>query len=173
MTNLNIFVACISQKIKTPTYNEKIIVGDYMYINNLRQLRQEKEITQKMLCEELNFNRNTYNGWERGIVMIPLYKADQLSMFYNVKLSYIFGLETSYSHNLKIKKLNYDILLKNLNSLKKANKQSFQQIASYLMCNRSTCYRYFNGAFIIPIDRLILLSQLYQIDLDKLCGKLD
>lgn len=142
-----------------------------MYINNLKRLRTEKELTQEDISSKLKCKRTTYNNWERGIVMIPLDKADEMSLFYNVRLSYILGLDKSSTNDYKIKKLNKAKLLENLSKLKKDNHNTYEEIATYLKCNRSTCSRYFKGVFDIPIDRLILLAELYNIDLDKLCGK--
>ena len=48
-----------------------MITGDSMYFNNLKKLRNEKEITQKYIANILNVKRSTYNSWERGDVMIP------------------------------------------------------------------------------------------------------
>ena len=42
---------------------------------------------------------------------------------------------------------------------------------TYLKRTRASCQRYFKGIINIPIDRLILLSELYDTDLDKMCGK--
>jgi len=71
----------------------------------------------------------------------------------------------------KIEKLDNKILLRNLNELKSKNNNTYKEIATYLQCDISTCQRYFKGTFKIPIDRLILLSEFYNIDIDKMCGK--
>ncbi len=142
-----------------------------MYFNNLKKLRNNKEITQEDLAKILRVNRSTYKNWENGIVMIPIEIADELSIFYNVRLSYILGLENKKKSNDKIKKMEYDALLKNLSILKKKNHNSYEEIGTYIECAKSTCQRYFKGTIRIPIDRLILLAELYEIDLDKLCGK--
>lgn len=142
-----------------------------MYFNNLKNLRNNREITQEELAQILKVNRSTYKNWENGIVMIPIEIADELSMFYNVRLSYILGLENKKNSNGKIKKMEYDVLLKNLSILKKENHNSYEEIGAYIECAKSTCQRYFKGTIRIPIDRLISLAELYEIDLDKLCGK--
>ena len=49
-----------------------------MYHNNLKRLRNEQELTQKKVAKILDCNRNTYNNWEQGVVMIPLDIADIL-----------------------------------------------------------------------------------------------
>ena len=143
----------------------------YMYINNIKRLRNEKELTQDQISKILKCSRSTYNNWERGIVMIPIDIADQLSMFYKVDLSFILGLNKKLEYNLNIKKMNYNKVLKNLCKLKEKNKNTYDEIASYLKCTGATCQRYFKGKIKIPIDRLILLSELYEIDIDELCGK--
>ena len=51
------------------------------------------------------------------------------------------------------------------------NKNTYEEIGTYLKCTRASCQRYFKGIIKIPIDRLILLSELYDTDLDKMCGK--
>lgn len=144
-----------------------------MYFNNLKKLRSEKELTQEEVAKKLNCSRTTYNNWEQNVVMIPIDIADQLSLFYKVSLSCILGIENNrrIEYKSKVKKMNYDKLLKNLESLKIKKKYSYNEIGAYLSCSASSCQRYYKGIVKIPMDRLILLADLYEIDIDKLCGK--
>lgn len=142
-----------------------------MYFNNLKKLRNEKEQTQKTISDILNVKRSTYNSWERGDVMIPLDIADKLSLYYKVRLSYIYGIDKEYIEKENIKPINYKKMLDALLELKKENHQSFADIAKHIDCSRSVCHRYFTGLTIPPIDRLVALSKLYNVDLDILCGK--
>lgn len=143
----------------------------YMYFNNLKNLRIDNDFTQDYIATKLDSKRGTYATWEKGTIMIPLEKADELSLLYKVRLSYILGLDKNYISKPNIKPINYKLLLENLYLLKAENKYTYEKIAEYLKCNRSTCQRYYNGTFTIPIDRLILLAEFFDIDLDKLCGK--
>lgn len=142
-----------------------------MYFNNLKVLRSNKEQTQKVISEILDVKRSTYNSWERGDVMIPLDIADKLSLYYKVRLSYIYGIDNEYIEKGDTKPMNYDKMLNTLLKLKKENRQSFADIAMHIDCSRSVCHRYFTGLTVPPIDRLVALSKLYKIDLDILCGK--
>ena len=142
-----------------------------MYYNNLKRLRNEKELTQDDIAKILNRSRSTYNNWERGIVMIPLDVIDQLSVYYKVSLSCVLGIDKKIEYKSKIKKMNYDVLLNNLRELRKKNKHTYNEVAVYLKCTEATCQRYFTGVIKIPMDRLVLLSELYNIDLDNLCDK--
>ena len=141
-----------------------------MYHNNLKRLRNEQELTQKEVAKTLNCNRNTYNNWEQGVVMIPLDIADILSCYYKVSLSCIYGIENDFSTKENIKSINYKTLLDNLMKLKKQNKHTYKIIAKALNCTESTAQRYFTGVIVPPSDRLVLLTKLYNVDLDSLCG---
>lgn len=143
-----------------------------MYSNNLKKLRNEKELTQQYLAEEiLGCRRTTYNNWERGVVMIPIRIVDSLSMFYKVSMSCILGIDKKIIFKKDINKMNYDVLLSNLRKLKNDNKNSYKQIGNQIKCTSTSCQRYFTGKITIPIDRLIMLAKLYNIDIDELCGK--
>lgn len=146
-------------------------IGGSMYFNNIKKLRNEKELTQEQISKELNVNRSSYNNWERGIVMIPLDIADKLSLYYSVSLSCVLGIDKDIKYDKNIKKINYGMLLKNIKLLKEKNKNTYDEIGEYLKCTGATCQRYFKGIIKIPIDRLILLSEFYNVNLDKMCDK--
>ena len=138
---------------------------------NLKWLRNEQELTQKDIATKLNVNPSTYKNWENGVVMIPLDIADKLSVFYNVRLSCILGIEDISKNKKKINPMNYTFFLEKINLLKKENKNTFEEIGNFIKCSKSTCHDYFKGKIKIPMDRLILLANFYNIDVDKLCGK--
>ena len=145
-----------------------------MYSNNLKRLRNEKELTQQFVAEEvLGCRRTTYNNWERGVVMLPIKIADDLSIFYKVSLSCILGINKTIEFKKDINKMNYNTLLNNLKRLKKENKYSYNTIGKEIKCTGTSCQRYLSGKITIPMDRLIMLAKLYDIDIDELCGKVD
>lgn len=143
----------------------------YMSQNNLKKLRKEHNLTQKEIAKIINCNRSTYNNYERGIIIIPLDIADKLSIYYQVRLSYICALDQEYQKKENFKPINYEKLLENLNNLKKQYKHTYKEIAININCTESTVQRYFTNVFLPPLDRLIQLAQLYNIDLDVLCAK--
>lgn len=142
-----------------------------MYSNNLRRLRNEKELKQNDIAEVLGCKRTTYNNWERGVVMIPINIVDKLSIFYKVRISCILGIHKKIEFIDDVNKLNYNVLLSNLSTLKKENKYSYERIGKNIKCTGATCQRYFKGKIVIPIDRLIMLAKMFDIDIDELCGK--
>lgn len=142
-----------------------------MALIRIKHLRIDNDLTHENISKILNCSRSTYSSWENNDARIPLYILDKLSVYYNVRLSYLLGLEDNTKTNCKIKPMNYNSLLQNLNNLKKEKKQSYQEIADFIKCNKSTCFRYLNGAIEIPFDILILLAKLYEFNLDKICDK--
>lgn len=62
---------------------------------NLKNLRKERKLTQKSLCNELlkqgfNLKRNTYTKYENGTRTIPCEVIYHLAIYYNVTTDYFF-----------------------------------------------------------------------------------
>ncbi len=148
----------------------KYTIGGLMYKNNLKKVRKANRLTQDNIAKLLNCSRSAYNNWERKVNMLSLDIADQLSIFFNVSLSYLLGLKLYETTNNKINPMNYNPLLRNLEQLKGLHGHTYEDIIKYLKCQVRTCQRYFNGNYKIPLE---LLSKLYSIDLDTLCGKIE
>lgn len=142
----------------------------FMYLNNLKKLRLDNELKQEDLAQILNCKRATYSTWENQRSMVPLSVADQLALYYHVSLAYILGLEKT-SKKVAYQKINYNKLSENLLLCKIKYNHTYEDIAEFLKCNKSTVFRYFNGKITFKIDMLIALSELYRVNLDSLCGR--
>ena len=58
----------------------------------IRDLREDKELTQKELAKFLNCSQQVYSNYELGQRDIPTYVLIKLSSFYNVSVDYILGI---------------------------------------------------------------------------------
>lgn len=141
-----------------------------MYSQRIKHLREEFEYTQDFVADYLKCNRSTYANWESGNIIIPLNIANKLAILYSVPLSFILGVGTIRSIDEKIELINYEYMRKRLNELKKKNNDTYDKISKYINNNRSTTNRYFNGKVNIPTDKLILLCEYYNENVDELCG---
>ena len=103
---------------KCPRIQTYTVCLNLLY-KNLKWLRNEQELTQKDIATKLNVNPSTYKNWENGVVIIPLDIADKLSVFYNVRLSCILGIENIAKYKNKINPINYTFFLEKINLLKK------------------------------------------------------
>lgn len=58
----------------------------------LKDLREDRDITQKAIAEYLHIKQNTYSQYENGQRQIPLDALISLAKYYNTSLDYIVGL---------------------------------------------------------------------------------
>lgn len=58
----------------------------------IRDLREDKDLSQKKLAEILNISQSTYSRYESGYLDVPSEVLIALSLFYGVSVDYILGL---------------------------------------------------------------------------------
>ena len=71
-----------------------------MIYKRIRDLREDRDLTQRDLARILNCSQQVYSNYELGQRDIPTYVLIKLSSFYNVSVDYILGI----SDNPKIQK---------------------------------------------------------------------
>ncbi|GAA0387322.1 helix-turn-helix transcriptional regulator [Paenibacillus motobuensis] len=57
----------------------------------IRDLREDKDLTQQQLADYLNISQATYSRYESGNLDVPSSVLIKLSEFYNVSIDYILG----------------------------------------------------------------------------------
>ncbi len=62
------------------------------YYQRIRDLREDKDITQEKIAKELGIQTTTYRRWETGERECPTHIIIELSKIYNVSTDYILGL---------------------------------------------------------------------------------
>ena len=63
-----------------------------MYIyRRVRDLREDRDKTQKDIASMLNMQLTVYQRYERGERELPLWAAIRLADYYNVSLDYLVG----------------------------------------------------------------------------------
>lgn len=58
----------------------------------IRDLREDKDLSQKKLSEILSISQSTYSRYESGYLDVPSEVLISLSKFYGVSVDYILGL---------------------------------------------------------------------------------
>lgn len=58
----------------------------------IRDIREDKDLTQKQLSQILNCTQQTYSRYETGEITIDIYNLIKLSEFYNTSTDYLLGL---------------------------------------------------------------------------------
>ena len=62
-----------------------------MYFQRLKDLREDKDLTQSDIAKILNIQQTVYSRYERGVQTIPLEYLLKLADFYNTSTDYILG----------------------------------------------------------------------------------
>ncbi len=62
-----------------------------MYFQRLRDLREDRDLTQAQLAQLLGIRQTVYSRYERGFQNIPLEHLLFLADFYRVSTDYILG----------------------------------------------------------------------------------
>ncbi|WP_330942608.1 helix-turn-helix domain-containing protein [Streptococcus anginosus] len=63
-------------------------------MNRLKELRQEKKLSQKELAENIGVHYRTLQNWENGESQIKTEKAQQLADFFGVSVGYLLGFSS-------------------------------------------------------------------------------
>ena len=58
----------------------------------IRDLREDRDLTQKEIAEYLHIKQNTYSQYENGQRQIPIDFIISLARYYNTSTDYILGL---------------------------------------------------------------------------------
>lgn len=64
----------------------------YDYINRLKDLRADKDKTQKEVAKDLRQHTTTYARWKQNPLQIKLADLIMIAKYYNTSLDYIAGL---------------------------------------------------------------------------------
>ena len=62
-----------------------------MYQNRLRDLREDRDLSQKDIAVFLNIHQTTYSDYELGRLNIPVSSLHKLADFYGVSIDYLLG----------------------------------------------------------------------------------
>ncbi len=69
----------------------------------IRDLREDKDLTQTAIAKMLNCSQQTYSRYESGEITIDIYNLIKLAHFYNTSVDYILGLTDNPKHYKRTK----------------------------------------------------------------------
>lgn len=62
-----------------------------MVYERIRNMREDKDLSQEKLCEHLNIKQRTYSDYERGKLDIPTTLLIALADFHQTSIDYLLG----------------------------------------------------------------------------------
>lgn len=90
-----------------------------MRLNRLKELRQEKKLSQKELAKKIVVHYKTLQNWEKGANTINPDKAQALADYFGVSVGYLHGYGYKKRETKSVEKLEsvYVEFLKNINTI--------------------------------------------------------
>ena len=144
-----------------------------MYTDRLRELRNNRNITQATLSSLLEIHEYVYGQYEREYVIIPLKHLNTLSNYFNVSLDYIFEFTNTINYEFTNTEINSLLSGQRLKEFRKDNKLSQVKLATLLNTVQPVIANYENGKHLIATPFLYQICKKYSISADYLLGKID
>lgn len=143
-----------------------------MFENNLKNAREDLDMTQTELGYLFGVSRSAIKSWENGYYNIPLLKLIKFCNMFDYSLDYIMGI---IKRNIKYGPFTVDniIISKRLKSFRKSLKLSQQELCDKCRIAQTTYSGYERGKYLINTTNLYYLCKTFDISMDYLIGRID
>ena len=141
-----------------------------MKFDRLKEIREERNLTQKDIAKTLEVDRSTYAGWETGKDTIPLRRLNKLSDYYKISVDYMTGL-SNVTSSYRVIDLDAKVIGQNLKEFRKERNLVQKDIFLFLNTTSSTYSAYETGKVLIKTDFLYSICKNYNASMDELLGK--
>lgn len=141
-----------------------------MKFDRLKEIREEKNLTQREVADALEVDRSTYAGWETGKDTIPLRRLNKLSDYYKISVDYMTGL-SNVTSSYRVIDLDAKVIGQNLKEFRKERNLVQKDIFLFLNTTSSTYSAYETGKVLIKTDFLYSICKNYNASMDELLGK--
>lgn len=143
-----------------------------MLTYRLKDLREDKDLTQKQLAKILGVKQPTYSGWENDIDYIPLTRLNNLCNYWNVTMDYMSRLSNTKNNDMMINSnIDKKTIGKRLKLIRNENKDSQEDISQIIGLARSAYSAAEGGKNFIQTTLLITFCKHYNVSMDYICGR--
>ena len=141
-----------------------------MIDNNIKDCREELEMTQKELGFVFGVTKNTVSGWENGHDSMPFSKLIKFCNLYDYSLDYVVGF---IRRNIKYDKIktNKDKIGKKLKELRNELDITQSILAKECGISQSTYSSYEKGKYLINTLTIYSICKKYNISMDYIVGR--
>lgn len=140
-------------------------------ITRLKDIREDHDISQEKMAELLGVNRSAYSLWEIGINIIPLKSLCDFADYFDLSIDYVLGLTSKRKPGKLIKGLDVKKLGNNIKQIRLQNELSQENLANMMGITQTCITRYEKGLICISTSNLYKFCKLFNISLNKACGK--
>ena len=144
-----------------------------IYSERLKELREEKELTQNDLADLIQIHSATYSQFERESSIIPIKRLNTFANFFNVSLDYLVNFTNTRQNSKFNNDINFELAGQRIKEFRKENKITQVKLANFLNTTQSNIVGYEKGNFIIATPYLYMICKKYNISADYLLGRID
>ena len=139
-----------------------------MKFEKMKEIRENKELKQWQIANELKVDRSTYAGWETGKDTIPLRKLYELSNYYKISIDYITGLSKKNNYIYSGDSIDLNRVAKNLRKLRIDNNLKQRYIFNMLNIASSSYSVYETGQILIQTSFIYQIAKKYNSSIDEI-----
>lgn len=139
-----------------------------MKFEKMKTIREDRELKQWQIAEELNVDQTTYSGWETGKDTIPLRKLYELSNYYKLSIDYIVGLFPKKQYIYTDDFIDPIIVGKNLKKLRAKNNLKQKDLIKMLNISPSSYSAYEKGQVLIQTSFIYEIAKKYDASIDEI-----
>lgn len=139
--------------------------------DKLREIREEKGITQEELANQLNINRVQYNQYENNYFNIPIKHLIKIADFYKISIDFLF--DNNFNHSNFYNSVDKKIAGNRLKDFRKEHKLTQKKLAEILNTTHSNIGFYEKGRNLIATPFLYQICHQYHVSADYLLGRID
>ncbi len=134
----------------------------------LKDLREDRDLTQKEVAELIGRSRSGYSNYESGACDIPTEALIILADYYCTSIDYLLGeTQEIVRHSLRDRKGN------RYKELRKKNALNQTELAERIGMSQIGYSKYETGRCGTPTNILIKLARIYNVSIDYLLGLTD
>ncbi len=141
-------------------------------MNRLKELRNEKKLSQEEMANIVNMSQTGYSQYERDVRNISIETLKMFSAFFNVSIDYILGLTDIKKPYKKSSIINTNPIHR-LKEIREDKDLLQEQIAKILNMSKKGYSHYETNYCEIPIKKLIILAKFYNTSTDYLLYQTD
>ena len=141
-----------------------------MIDNNLKDCREELEMTQKELGFVFGVSKNNVSGWENGHDTMPFNKLIRFCNLYDYSLDYAIGF---IRRNIKYDKINTNknMIGKKLKEIRNDLNLTQTKLSEQCGISQSTYSAYESGKYLINTLTIYTICMKYNISMDYIVGR--
>ena len=144
-----------------------------MDYSRIKEIRIEKNKTQKDIANLLKINQSTYSKFEINKANITIEKLNELANYYHVSLDYLLKITDNPKIRMINKELDKKLIGERLKTIRKEKKLYQDTLAKDIGTGHSLISEYESGKRLISLTYGYAICKKYNISMDYLYGKIN